>query len=212
MNELALFGEKRMTVKEVAEALGYQPDTIQKTARALEANGAIARIEIRPDSSHAILLDENQVQAVKDALVPRDLTLKSKVESAITSIDIERMTLQVIQYHAARVKELEAVLAVVTPKAELADRLTSSSDAIDLGTVARVLALPYGRNTLFSILRGKKILMADNRPYQEYMDRGYFRVIEEAFEVNGKTKVSFKTLVYQKGVEYLSKILKEADK
>jgi len=119
---------------------------------------------------------------------------------------------QVSEWKTRKIEELQAALAISTPKAELADRLTSSNDAVDLGTVARVLALPYGRNTLFSILRGKKILMADNRPYQEYMDRGYFRVIEEAFEVNGKTKVNFKTLVYQKGVEYLSKILKEADK
>ena len=119
---------------------------------------------------------------------------------------------EALQLAADQAKEIEAktaALAIAAPKAEFADRLTSSDDAIDIGTVSRVLSLPYGRNTLFSILRGKKILMADNRPYQEYMDRGYFRVIEEAFEVNGKTKVNFKTLVYQKGIAYLSKILTE---
>ena len=204
MNDLALFDDKRMTVRNVAEALGYQPDTIQGKVK-----------ELFPDlvkNGVATLLTLEEVDIIKQNLTPRNLGLKSEVEKAVTPIDIERMTLQVIQYHAARVKELETALSIAAPKAELADRLTSSSDAIDLGTVARVLALPYGRNTLFSILRGKKILMADNRPYQEYMDRGYFRVIEEAFEVNGKTKVNFKTLVYQKGVEYLSKILKEVDK
>ena len=204
MNDLALFDDKRMTVRNVAEALGYQPDTIQGKVK-----------ELFPDlvkNGVATLLTLEEVDIIKQNLTPRNLGLKSEVEKAVTPIDIERMTLQVIQYHAARVKELETALSIAAPKAELADRLTSSNDAVDLGTVARVLALPYGRNTLFSILRGKKILMADNRPYQEYMDRGYFRVIEEAFEVNGKTKVNFKTLVYQKGVEYLSKILKEVDK
>ena len=204
MSDLSLFGDKRMTVKEVAEALGTAESTIRNKAA-----------ELFPESVKngvATLLDEKQVYEIKTNLVPRDLTLKSKLEDAEMALDIEMMTIKVIAYHKAEADRLRAALAVATPKAELADRLTSSSDAIDLGTVARVLALPYGRNTLFSILRGKKILMADNRPYQEYMDRGYFRVIEEAFEVNGKTKVSFKTLVYQKGVEYLSKILKEADK
>ena len=33
MNEVST--EKTMTVKEVAEVLGYQPDTIQKTAKGL---------------------------------------------------------------------------------------------------------------------------------------------------------------------------------
>ena len=51
-----LITEKTMTVKEVAEVLGYQPDTIQKTAKRLESENIIGRIEIRSDSTHAMLL------------------------------------------------------------------------------------------------------------------------------------------------------------
>lgn len=47
----------RMTVREVEEALGYQPDTIHKETRALEADEKIARIEIRGDSDHALVPD-----------------------------------------------------------------------------------------------------------------------------------------------------------
>ena len=196
MNDLALFGDKRMTVKEVAMALGYDPRTIQLKVKELFPEIVEER--------QTTYLNETQVTAVKMAC--------EKKFAASTDLEMMMLDRQVSEWKTRKIEELQAALAIAAPKAELADRLTSSDDAIDIGTVSRVLALPYGRNTLFSILRGKKILMADNRPYQEYMDRGYFRVIEEAFEVNGKTKVNFKTLVYQKGVEYLSKILKEADK
>ena len=125
MSDLSLFGDKRMTVKEVAEALGTAESTIRNKAA-----------ELFPESVKngvATLLDEKQVYEIKTNLVPRDLTLKSKLEDAEMALDIEMMTIKVIAYHKAEADRLRAALAVATPKAELADRLTSSSDAIDHG-------------------------------------------------------------------------------
>ena len=46
-------------------------------------------------------------------------------------------------------------------------------------------------------------------PYQEYVDRGYFRVIEQRYNTNnGDIKITFTTLVYNKGIEYIRKLLK----
>ena len=66
-----------------------------------------------------------------------------------------------------------------------------------------------GRNKLFKFLRDKKILDRNNMPYQEYVDRGYFRVIEQRYNTNnGDIKITFTTLVYNKGIEYIRKLLK----
>jgi len=73
------------------------------------------------------------------------------------------------------------------------------------------LNMGIGRNRLFEILRDKRILMNDNKPYQTYIDRGYFRVIEQKYtKPDGSTNINIKTLVYQRGLDYIRKILKTA--
>lgn len=98
------------------------------------------------------------------------------------------------------------------PKEEFFDAVADSKDAIEIGKVAKVLNYPgIGRNKLFEILRDKGILMKDNIPYQKYIDNGCFRTIEQKYQMpDGETRISIKTLVYQKGVDYIRKILEVA--
>ena len=63
-----------------------------------------------------------------------------------------------------------------------------------------------GRNKLFSFLRESKILNKRNEPYQEYVDKGYFRQIETSWEHNGTTHINLKTVVFQKGVDYIRQL------
>ena len=95
------------------------------------------------------------------------------------------------------------------PKAEFFDQVASSKTAIQMAEVAKVLNYPgYGRNRLFEFLRNKKVLMTNNIPYQKYVDCGYFRVIEQKFsKPNGDTAINIKTLVYQKGINFIKKLL-----
>lgn len=95
------------------------------------------------------------------------------------------------------------------PKAEFFDAVTDSKDAVPIGTVARVLDMGIGRNKLFEFLRDEKILMYNNQPYQKYIDQGYFRVIEQKFEKNGEVCINIKTLVFQKGVDFIRKRLQK---
>ena len=80
-----------------------------------------------------------------------------------------------------------------------------------MSDVAKVLAIKgMGRNNLFEFLRGKKVLQPNNIPYQQYVDREYFRVLEQKYTTpKGETKINIKTLVFQKGVEYIRKLVKE---
>jgi phage antirepressor YoqD-like protein len=49
--------------------------------------------------------------------------------------------------------------------------------------------------------------MNNNRPYQKYIDSGYFRVIEQKYMKNGEEHINFKTLVYQRGLDFIRKMV-----
>ena len=104
---------------------------------------------------------------------------------------------------------LQAKVEEDAPKVEFYDDVTGSDDTIDIGTVAKVLNRPkMGRNNLFAFLRGKKVLDRHNAPYQRYIDMGWFRQIETKWQKpNGDWRIGIKTVVFQKGVEGIRKLV-----
>lgn len=96
------------------------------------------------------------------------------------------------------------------PKEEFYDAVAGSKTAIEMAAVAKVLNFNgIGRNKLFEILRDERILQSDNIPYQKYIDNGWFRTIEQKYSKDGETYINIKTLVYQKGVDGIRKILEK---
>ena len=94
------------------------------------------------------------------------------------------------------------------PKAEFYDTVAESSTTFEVGVVAKILNFGIGRNKLFKFLRNEGILNSDNIPYQQYVDAGYFKVVETPYgTLNGDTLVGKKTVVYQKGIDYIRKRL-----
>lgn len=105
---------------------------------------------------------------------------------------------------------LEAKAQEDAPKVEFFDAVADSKTAIPMGEVAKILDRNIGRNKLFAILRKKKILMGSNIPYQTYIDAGYFHVVEAKYtKPNGDVCINVKTLVLQKGVDYIRKVLRK---
>ena len=94
------------------------------------------------------------------------------------------------------------------PKAEFYDTVAESSTTFEVGVVAKILNFGIGRNKLFKFLRNEGILNPDNIPYQQYVDAGYFKVVEMPYgKLNGDTLVGKKTVVYQKGIDCIRKRL-----
>ena len=91
------------------------------------------------------------------------------------------------------------------PKVEAHDKFISGENYQKVGQVAKVLGI--GRNKLFEFLRDNKVLMTDNTPYQQYIDRGYFVVKETSIEMGSRIKNKPQTYVTAKGVDYISKLL-----
>ncbi len=97
------------------------------------------------------------------------------------------------------------------PKAEFFDAVSGSKGAIEMSKVAKVLDIKgFGRNKLFAFLREQHILREQsNEPYQTYVDRGYFRVIEQKWDSpSGETFINIKTLVFQKGLDFIRRLIK----
>lgn len=109
---------------------------------------------------------------------------------------------------AEQLEKQQARIEEMKPKEEFFDQVTDSKDACDMATVAKVLNMGIGRNKLFEILRDNKILQGNNQPMQRYVDSCWFRVIETQFtKPNGDICINFKTIVYQKGIEGIRKLL-----
>ena len=102
----------------------------------------------------------------------------------------------------------ERQIEEMKPKADFFDAVADSKTAISMNEVAKVLNIKgYGRNKLFEFLRYKSLLERWNVPYEKYFDNGWFRVIEQHYQKNGEPIVTTKTLVYQKGVDGIRKMI-----
>lgn len=103
---------------------------------------------------------------------------------------------------------LEEENKVLQPKAAFYDAVADSKDNLDMSAVAKLLDFPnMGRNNLFKFLKSQQILRENNEPYQRYMQ--YFHIIEQKFESKGETHINIKTLVTQKGVDFIRKKLEQ---
>ena len=231
MNELQILGnENIMTSLEIAELTRKEHNKLLRDIRdeieKLEKQG------IRAETIFGLgeYLDKNnqkrpmynltkegvlQLAARYDAVVRFKLIEKATKTREYTQKELLLMQLESIE----KIEKLQLEnkqqaqqLIEQAPKIEFYNDVTGSETTAEIGTVAKILGFKnVGRNILFDILRKQGILKADNIPYQKYVDNGYFRVIESKWNdyVTGDVKISFKTVVYQKGIEYIAKLLRD---
>jgi phage antirepressor YoqD-like protein len=205
MNEPARQGDRRMTVREVAEALGITDEAIKWHIR-----------KLYPDlmrNGVTTYLNEAQVTAVKNQIGTgrNDLQNVLQVKNVVTAIDIERMTLQVIEYHRGRIKELEAEnkeqqerLAIVEPKAETLDKITATNSDISVRELAAILAIPHlGQNNFLERLRQDGYIDGYNRPYRQHIEAGL--MYEKEYYVPQLDATKRQLRITQKGVAYFAK-------
>ena len=95
------------------------------------------------------------------------------------------------------------------PAVEFRDAVADSKDGQSIGEVAKVIGT--GQNRLFAWLRSKRILMANNLPYQEHQDAGRFRVIYQApwKDSSGEEHIPSKTLITGKGLIWIQRLWNE---
>jgi len=231
MNELQILGnENIMTSLEISEITGKRHDQILRDIR-----DEIEKLEKQGIGAKHIFvlgeyLDKNnqkrpmysltkegvlQLAARYDAVVRFKLIEKATKTREYTQKELLLMQLESIEkIEKLQIENKEQAQKLIeqAPKIEFYNDVTGSETTAEIGTVAKILGFKnVGRNILFDILRKQGILQPNNIPYQRYVDCGYFRVIESKWNdyVTGDVKISFKTVVYQKGIEYIAKILRD---
>ena len=205
--------------KDVAEALGYGKGKSLANAVANhvdEEDKGVTKIMTPGGAQEMTVINESGIYSlVFGSKLPTAKKFKHWVTHEVLpsirktgTYGIPQNYAEALQLAADQAKQL----LEQKPKVEFFDAVAESKDAIEIASVAKVLDVPgVGRNKLFEFLRNHKVLMRNNQPYQKYVDRGYFRIIEQKYErSNGDTCINIKTLVYQKGVKYIQELLKSA--
>ena len=118
----------------------------------------------------------------------------------------DEVTKQMFKIQHEYIRQLHSKINKDKPKVDFADQVADTTNVIDMGEMAKLAndrGIRIGRNRLFSWLRVMGILMMNNIPYQEYMDRGYFKLKESLYYTDGVYKTRQTTYVTSKGQRYI---------
>lgn len=97
----------------------------------------------------------------------------SRKELALMVIQAEEEKERLALENEKQQKQIEKL----QPKADFADAAFKAEGKVDIGQAAKILGLPFGRNTLFKKLREMGVFFANrNEPKQKYIDAGYFEM------------------------------------
>lgn len=195
--------------KDTSDALRRHVDEEDKLTRCFTDSGQSREMYVINESGmYSLILGSNlpNAKAFKRWVTSEVLPAIRKTGGYVAPRSFAE-ALQLAADQARKMEELEKERQQLLPKAEFFDAVTDSKSAFSIGEVAKVLDMGIGQNKLFAFLRDRGILQPDNTPYQRYIDQGYFRVIEQKYQVNGETRINIKTLVFQKGVDYIRKQL-----
>lgn len=205
MNEVSI--ESYVSVKALAEILNVSEATIKRAIEKLRS--LLGGVET--NSQGGYLLNEEQATIVKNEIAKHHNLQSRQIDSVSTELEENQIIASAMAILQARNEELKRQNEKLLPAAKFVYQLCSSKDTIEIGECAKVLNKNVGRNRLFEFLRNSNVLQSNNIPYQKYIDAGYFRVIESKYVTpNGETKISLKTVVFQKGVAYINKLLSKA--
>lgn len=127
---------------------------------------------------------------------------------------LEKMKIETDELRAEN-KAQKKKLIEQAPKVEFYDTVTKSETTFDMAEVAKVLKITkIGSVKLFESLREQGVLSDNksnwNEPYQTFVNSGYFKIVEvESIDRYGNIHVNKKTVVFQKGVDFIMKLAKD---
>ena len=96
---------------------------------------------------------------------------------------------------------------------DFAKQIENTNKSIKIEDFAKVISkqgFVIGRNNLYQWLRDNKYLQSNNRPYQRYINLGYFEVLERPVHTSKFHDIVFTTLVTGKGqIYFVNKLLEK---
>lgn len=114
-----------------------------------------------------------------------------------------------LQFEQARALRIQteqqaAQLVLAAPKVEFADAILNSDGTAKVGEVAKTLGLPVQK--LHRALRIKGVILPDNTPAAQYVDKGYFKPApHKPYQGSTGERFTFSTRVTARGIQWIRK-------
>jgi anti-repressor protein len=209
-----------MTSREIADLVESRHDSVKRTIERLAGAQAIARpplvdgdkagnntvekvYQVGKRDSYVIVAQLSPQFTAR--LVDRWQELEQRAATALPDFTnpAEAARAWAAQYEA--LEALESKVAADAPKVAFAEAVRAIDGACHIEKIAKTLG--HGRNKFFKRLRVDGILLENNLPYQKYIDREYFTVVEQQpyTDSKGVTHATFTTMVTGAGQVFLAK-------
>lgn len=229
MNEL--LSKETMSSLQIAEITGKRHDAILRDIRHLITQGVNAHnfVEVeytdkkgekRPcfelTKKGCLILASGYDARLRERIVDRWEELETEKQKG--GFVIPQSFSEALQLAANQAKQIEEQqkaieqkdnkITKLQPKADFADAAFQSEGKVDIGQAAKILKLPFGRNTLFKKLKEKGILFGRNEPKQKYIDAGYFELTQlpPIHRSNHPDLIVMKVICTQKGLALINKL------
>ena len=209
MNELSLVtdlkSDKTVTTKELAEVLGVDVKTVNNTAERI--SGLLGSTSQKSYGGRPTkCFTEEQATLIKQEIQKHHNLASRQIDNVSTDTEMMMNIQRDFAWLVQKNKELQA-------KADCFDRIGNSNGWKTVNEVASLLG--YGEKTFFAMLRGMGIFYYVNNcgskvnmPKREYIERGYFKTVEQPFEINGINHLYTKIYVSAKGELWLENKIK----
>lgn len=218
-------GKPYFVASDVAKALGYVNDRDaisrhcrwvvkhdiphpQSKTKTLEVNVIPKGDVVRLAASSELTTAEKFESWIFDEVIPSVLDNGGYIAGQETLSDdelLEKAVLVAQRKIAERdkiIKQQKEQIEEQKPLVDFATHVSQSKDTIDMDEMAKIAQgerINIGRNRLIKWLKEKRILKDNRTPYQTFIDRGYFDVVETKKETVYGTLVFPKTVITGKG-------------
>ena len=218
--EIMIAGQQQtMTSREIADLVESRHDSVKRTIDRLVESGVIRRppmVDGEKAANHTLeqvyqvckrdsyVIVAQLSPAFTARLVDRWQELEAAQPKALDLNDPQALRAALLGY-TEKVLQLETKVAADAPKVAFAEVIRSMDGVCHIGEFCKTMRI--GRNRMFKRMKEDKILMASRMPYQKYIDKGYFSVIEQTPYTNskGETHTTFTTMVTGAGQVFLAR-------
>ena len=212
--------EKTVTTKELAQALNVSVDTVTRTAAKILDLSAVQRRVI--NGGQSMIFDEVQATMLKKEIAKHHNLASRQIDTATTELEVISNALNAFKAlqdlythkeaeYKATIEAQKEKIALDAPKVDTYNRIANSTGLKTMQEAAKLLGI--GSNTLFSVLRDKRIFYRSNGvnlPAEKYIKRGLFEVKEEPYKRDNKDFVYTRVFATAKGLLWLEKQIKAA--
>lgn len=235
-----LNGALYVSSRDVAEGLGKEHKNVMRDLDKIVKNGGGSDLSIPTNIVKSTYIHPQNKQEYKEYLLTKDgFTLymfnvqgynefKMAYINKFNEMEKELQQIQIASYMIAdpieRAKkwieeetirqEQAKLIEDQKPLVEFASTVHETGNAITIGEYAKILkeekGVKIGRNILFQKLRELKVLDKKNLPYQEFLNKGWFKVIEKTMKVDNDEdfRLYVQTLITGKGQVKVYDLLK----